>query len=92
MYGCGNNLLVCVYMCIRVLCTYVQVYTEARYQCQLSSYISPFLFLEIVFNHEPETHQFAYTGWPMSSGDLVVSHLPALTFLSSPFLGLQTST
>lgn len=81
MYGCGNNLLVCGYMCIWVLCPYVQVYIEARCQCQMSSYISPFLFLKIVFNHEPENHQFAYTGGPVSSRDLAVSHLPTRYFL-----------
>lgn len=81
MYGCGNNLLVCVYMCIWVLCTYAHVYIEARCRCQMSSYISPFLFLKIVFNHEPENHQFAYTRGPVSSRDLAVSLLPTLYFL-----------
>lgn len=48
-----------------------------------------FLFLKIVFNHEPENHQFAYTGEPMSSRDLVVSHLPTLYFL--PISWIMTS-
>lgn len=40
-----------------------------------------FLFLKIVFNHEPENHQFAYTRGPVSSRDLAVSLLPTLYFL-----------